>query len=329
MIIVWVLFLALIALLLTLDLGVFHKKAHVVSMKESLLWTSVWVFIAFLFGGVIYWVYKDNLFGFNPNGILPGEALLKYYTGYIIEESLSLDNIFVIAMIFTYFKIPAKAQHGILFWGIIGAVFFRGIMIFLGTAIIQNFLWSTYIFGAILLYSAFSMMTTRHDNVDYYKNPALRLLNKIIPIDWEDKSHKYFIVKDGKRYATMLFATLIVVEFTDVLFAVDSIPAIFAVTTDPFLVFSSNIFAILGLRNLYFFLASMMDRFGYIKYSLVFILIFVGMKMILVNHYHFPSYVSLVIIIGSLVTGILASVFITPKKGERLKSPLKQSKHED
>lgn len=328
MFVLWLFFLALIALLLVIDLGVFHKNHHVISMRESLFWTLVWVFIAFLFGGAIYWVYKENLFEINPDGIRPGEALLKYYTGYVIEKSLSLDNIFVIAMIFSYFKIPARDQHGVLFWGIIGAVIFRGIMIFAGTAIIERFHWSTYVFGGILLYSAFSMMTARHDNVDYYKNPALRLINKFIPINWEEKSHKYFIKKDGTRYATILFGALVVIEFTDVLFAVDSIPAIFAVTTDPFLVFTSNIFAILGLRNLYFFLANMMDRFGYVKYSLVFILIFVGTKMIMVNHYKFPPMVSLVFILGSLTVGVLASVLTKPKSGEKLKSPVKHKELE-
>lgn len=325
MVVLWIAFLALIALLLVIDLGVFHKEQHVISMKESLFWTMVWIVFALLFGGVIYWVYKENIFAVNPNGTLPSDALLKYYTGYLIEKSLSLDNIFVIAMIFSYFSIPEKNQHGILFWGIIGAVIFRGIMILLGTALIAKFHWSTYVFGGILLYSAFSMMTARHDNVDYYRNPALRFISKFIPIDWEAKDNSYFTVKEGKRYATILFAALVVIEFTDVIFAVDSIPAIFAVTTDPFLVFTSNIFAILGLRNLYFFLASMMGRFGYVKYSLVFILIFVGVKMILVNHYKFPLMVSLVFILGSLAIGVLASMLAKTKGGEELHSPVHET----
>jgi tellurite resistance protein TerC len=317
MYVIWILFIVLVFFLLALDLGVFHKKAHAVSMKESLLMTLLWVALAFAFGIVIYFVYKYNLFGIDTQNIAPLEAMLNFYTGYIIEESLSLDNIFVIAMIFAFFKIETKYQHRILFWGILGAIFFRGLMILLGTAFIQKFSWSTYIFGAILIYSAIKMMTVEQGNVDYVKNPALKLLSKIYPIKWDIRSQDFFVKIDGKRFATISFATLIVIEFTDVIFAVDSVPAIFAVTTDPFIVFTSNIFAILGLRNLYFFLANMMDRFKYMKYSLVVILVFVGIKMGLTHHYKIPTVISLVIILGSLVTGILVSMISSGKITER------------
>ena len=308
MIILLLLFLVLISIFLALDLGVFHKSNQVITLKESLLWTLVWVILALIFGAAIYYIYQQNFFDINIHNISPGDALVRSYTGFVIEKSLSLDNIFVIAMIFSYFKIPLKFQHRILFWGIIGAVVFRGIMIYLGTAIIERFSWSTYVFGAILLYSAIKMLTDSHENVDYSKNFALRLLGKIYPISWELSGSKYFIIKNGKHTATILFASLVVVEFSDVLFAVDSIPAIFAVTTDPFIVFTSNIFAILGLRNLYFFLANMMDKFRYMKYSLVFILAYVGVKMILVNHYKIPSPFSLAVIIGILIIGVLSSM---------------------
>ncbi len=319
---IWLLFILLILVLLALDLGVFHKTDEIVSTKSSLIWTLVWVCLAIAFGGVIFWVYDQNLFGINQDNTSPYDAMLKYFTGFVVEKSLSLDNIFVIAVIFTYFKIEAKYQHNILFWGILGAIIFRGIMIGFGTAFVETFHWSTYIFGAILIYSAISMMTARHDDVDYYKNPALKLLSRVYPVDWNHRSHKYTVLKDGKRFATVSLATLIVIEFTDVLFAVDSIPAIFAITTDPFIVFTSNIFAILGLRNLYFFLANILDKFRYMKYSLVFILIFVGFKMGLANHYKFPSFVSLTFILGALLIGILVSVINGKRDTAHLEKPI-------
>lgn len=311
---IWVLFIVMVVGLLVLDLGVFHKKAHTISMKESLLWTMIFISLALVFGIAVFFIYKYNFLEINHHNASPTDAMLKYFTGYVIEESLSLDNIFVIALIFSYFKIEQKYQHNILFWGILGAIVFRGIMILLGTSFIERFHWSTYVFGAILIYSAISLMTARKKNVDYSNNFALKLLSKIYPIKWDQRFSKYFIKEKGKIYITASFATLIVIEFTDVLFAVDSIPAILAVTTDPFIVFTSNIFAILGLRNLYFFLASMLDKFRYMKYSLVFILFFVGVKMILVNHYKFPTYVSLSFILGALAIGIITSAIESKKR---------------
>lgn len=319
---IWVLFLALILFLLFLDLGVFHKKDKAVSMKESLLWTLVWIFISLLFGAAVYYIFDKNLYGINPAGLTATDAILKYYSGYLIEKSLSLDNIFVIAIIFSYFQIEAKYQHRILFWGILGAIVFRGIMIFAGTSFIEHFHWSTYIFGGILIFSAIRMMVARNDDVDYHQNPLLRFMSKIYPIDWDHRGHSFMVNKNGKRYLTASFATLVVIEFTDVLFAVDSIPAIFAVTLNPFIVFSSNIFAILGLRSLYFFLANMMDKFRYMKFSLVFILVFVGVKMMLVNHYKFPSYVSLAFILVSLAIGVIASIIFGKKDSAQLKKPI-------
>lgn len=305
---VWVIFITLIFGLLALDLGIFHKKAEKVSIKESIAWTIVWVTLALSFGGMIYYLYDEQLFGLNPHNRPPAKAMFEFYTGYFIEESLSLDNIFVIALIFSYFRIEGRFQHKILFWGIIGAVFFRLVMIVLGTAFVEHFEWATYIFGAILIFSAIKMLRSDEEETDFQQSLGVRLLSKIYPIDWENRSGKYFIKKNGKRYATALFASLVVVEFSDILFAVDSIPAIFSVTKDPFIVFTSNIFAILGLRNLFFFLSGMMDKFQYIKFSLVSILLFVGLKMIFAKWIEIPPVASLGIILVCLATGIIYSL---------------------
>ncbi|NDF60774.1 MAG: TerC family protein [Crocinitomicaceae bacterium] len=310
---IWIIFIAIVFGLLALDLGVFHKKDKPVNIKESLAWTGIWVALALSFGGVIYYLYDTNLFGLNKLHTSPKEAMLQYFTGYIIEESLSMDNIFVIAMIFSFFKIELKFQHNILFWGIIGAVFFRLIMILLGTGFVQNFEWSMYLFGAILIYSAFKMLKEGDEDENFQDSLGVRLLSKIYPIDWSDHNGKYFIIKDSKKVATALFATLIVIEFTDILFAVDSIPAIFSITKDPFIVFTSNIFAILGLRNLYFFLSGMMEKFQYVKYSLIIILLFVGVKMILNDWYHISIGASLFVILFSLTSGVLFSLYKNSK----------------
>lgn len=305
---VWIIFLAIVFALLALDLGVFHKSNKPVSMKESLAWTAVWVTISLMFGGVIYWIYDVNFMEINSENVKPGKAMLDYYTGYVIEESLSLDNIFVMAMIFKFFKVESKYQHNILFWGIIGAVFFRLVMILLGTAFVNQFEWATYVFGAILLFSAFKMIKESENDEDFKDSAGVKFLSKIYPIDWHTQNGKYLIKKDGKRFATTLFAALIVVEFSDILFAVDSIPAIFSITTDSFIVFTSNIFAILGLRNLYFFLANMLDKFEYMKYSLVFVLMFVGVKMLIIHWVEIPAMLSLGVILSVLVLGVLYSV---------------------
>jgi tellurite resistance protein TerC len=313
---IWAIFIVIIFGLLALDLGVFHKADKKVSIKESLAWTAVWVALALSFGGVLYYLYDNHIMGLNPLNVSAKQAMLEYYTGYVIEESLSLDNIFVIAMIFTYFKIEQKYQHKILFWGILGAVFFRLIMILLGTAFVEKFEWSMYIFGGILIFSGVKMLFGDDEDTDFKKNMGVRLLSKIYPIDWDVQNGNYFIKRNGKRMATALFAALIVVEFSDILFAVDSIPAIFSVTKDPFIVFTSNIFAILGLRNLYFFLSSMMDKFHYIKYSLIAVLLFVGIKMIVIQALgiHFPTYISLSVILGALTSGIVYSLYKNKQK---------------
>lgn len=306
---VYAIFLLLVFCLLALDLGVFHKEAKPVSMKESMAWTGVWVSLAIAFGGVIYWMYANNIMSVNDKGVAPSKAMIDFYTGYLIEESLSLDNIFVMALIFSFFKIDLKYQHNILFWGIIGAVVFRLIMIVLGTTFVEQFHWANYIFGAILLFSAFKMLKESDEESDFRDTMGVKVLSKFIPINWDVQNGKYLIIENGKRTATVLLACLMVIEFTDVLFALDSIPAIFAVTNDSFIVFTSNIFAILGLRSLYFFLSGMLHRFEYLKYSLVFILAFIGVKMLLTGWIpEIPSYVSLLIIGVALGIGLAISL---------------------
>jgi tellurite resistance protein TerC len=311
---VWIVFIVFIFALLALDLGVFHKANKPVSMKESMAWTMVWVSLSLLFGGVVYWIYDVNYGGINAQGTAPIKAMIDYYTGYVIEESLSLDNIFVMAMIFRFFKIEAKFQHNILFWGILGAVFFRLVMILLGSAFVQNFEWATYIFGAILIFSAFKMIRGSEEDEDFKDSAGVKFLSKLYPINWDVQNGKYLIIENGKRYATPLLAALVVVEFSDILFAVDSIPAIFSITTDPFIVFTSNIFAILGLRSLYFFLAGMLDKFEYMKYALVFVLMYVGIKMMIMHFVEIPALVSLGVILFTLAWGVIFSILNKDKK---------------
>src|SRR5690606_19357556 len=317
---VWIIFFTIITIFLALDLGVFHKKDAVVTMKESLIWTTVWVTIALLFGIAIYFIYENQLFGLNTHGSSGFDAITKYYTGYVLEESLSLDNIFVIAMIFKFFKIRPEFQHRVLFWGIIGAVFFRLAMILLGHAFIEQFSWAMYVFGGILIWSAFKMMKDEDEESDFKESLGVRLLSKIYPIDWSIQNGHFIEKVNGKKVATPLLATLLVVEFTDILFAVDSIPAIFSITDDSFLIFSSNIFAILGLRSLYFFLSGMLDKFKYIKFALVFVLFFVGGKMIF--HDQLPilkehSWISLIVILTALISVVVASI-VANRKAEKV-----------
>lgn len=308
MVIIWILFILIIFIVLAIDLGVFHKKDEVISIRQSLYWTFIWVSLALLFCIPVYFIYQNNTGHIDITEISPTGAVIKYITGYIIEKSLSLDNIFVIALIFSYFKIPPKFQHRILFWGILGAIVLRGTIILLGASLLRHFQWVGYFFGLLLLYSAFKMLHTKHESHDFKNSSAIKLLSRFLPISWEPHDGKFMIILNGKRTATVALACLVVVEFSDVLFAVDSIPAIFAVTTDPFLVFSSNIFAILGLRTLYFFLAGILDKFYYLKYSLIIILAYVGIKMLVVDLYEFPSSLSLIFILMSLMIGIMVSL---------------------
>jgi tellurite resistance protein TerC len=308
----WIGFILFIGGLLALDLGVFNRESHVISAREALGWTGIWIFVALLFSIFIYFAYRDQWFGLGlemGHPLAPQDAVLKYLTGYVIEKSLSIDNIFVIAVIFSYFQIPRQYQHRVLFWGIVGAILFRGIMIGAGAYLIQRFDFITYVFGIILLYSAYKMLGSGHENVDPNKNPVVNFFKRFFPVVRTAEGEHFFVRKMGKTMATPMFIALLVIETTDVMFAFDSIPAIFAITTDPFLVFSSNIFAILGLRSLYFVLVSVLNRFKYLQYSLVLILAFVGVKMLLLHYVHLPEWLSFAVILGFLAGGIWFSLF--------------------
>jgi len=307
--IVWILFLTAIVLFLALDLGVFNKTPHIISTKEASKWTAIFITISFLFSGVIYWLYGTDYIE-NPDRLKPLAASVKYLTGYLIELSLSVDNIFVIAIIFSSFKIPQKYQHRVLFWGILGAIVFRGLMIFFGVMIINKFAWTTYLFGVFLIFTAAKMLFSNEEDEFQPKNSFIyKTLGKIIPVTSEMDQEKFFISTEKvKRAATPLFMALVVIEVMDVIFALDSVPAILAITSDPFLVFSSNIFAILGLRSMYFFLANMLEKFSYLEYSLIAILTFVGLKMLLKELIEIPEWFSLAFIALSLITGVIVSL---------------------
>lgn len=307
---VWIIFLVAISIFLALDLGVFNKNPHIISSKEASKWTILWVTLSFIFSGVVFLLYSGNYIA-NPTNLKPVEASIKYITGYLIELSLSADNIFVIAIIFASFKIPQKFQHRVLFWGIIGAIVFRGLMIFLGVALINKFEWIIYVFGAFLIFTAMKMLFTKEEEeFDPKDSKIYKLIGKIFPVHHEIEGQNFFLIKNGTRYVTPLFIALIVIEVMDVIFALDSVPAILAITSDPFLVFSSNIFAILGLRSMYFFLANMIEKFNYIEYSLIAILTFVGVKMLLIHHYpeFFPEWLSLAFIALAITLGVVVSL---------------------
>ncbi|QNJ98768.1 TerC family protein [Constantimarinum furrinae] len=313
--IVWGIFIAVIILFLALDLGVFNRKAHVIKTKEAAIWTSIWVTIGLGFSGLIYWLFAEGLVE-NPTGLSPNTALLKYITGYLIELSLSIDNVFVIAVIFSSFGIPEKYQHRVLFWGILGALVFRGLMIVFGVTLINKFDWIIYVFGAFLLYTAYKMLRSADTEFDPKHSKIYRWLRKIFPVTSKMDGEKFFISRMGVKAATPLFLALMIIEFTDILFALDSIPAILAITADPFIVFSSNILAILGLRSMYFLISRMLKKFRFINYSLVIILTFVGLKMIFGHFVEIPEWLSLGIIALSLIGGIVASMVIPSEESE-------------
>ena len=325
----YLIFSLLVGALLCLDLFVLNREAHEIKTREAVKWTTLWVGLALAFSGFVYWGYNTGFMGLGITVGLPktgGEALLEYLTGYLIEQSLSIDNIFVIALIFSYFGIPKKYQHRLLFWGILGAVAFRGIMIWAGALLIERFEWIVYVFGAILLFSAYKMWSSHDDEVDPAKNPVVNFFKKIMPVTKSMYGERFFVKRMGVTAATPMFIALIVIETTDVIFAFDSIPAIFGITRDPFIVFSSNIFAILGLRSLYFVLAAVIDKFKYLQTSLILILAFVGIKLLLANVYHIPIWASLGIIVLLIGGGVVASLVwpskTTPQKMKDHQKPL-------
>ena len=311
---VWIIFFILIFVILALDLGVFNKTPHIISTKEASKWTAIWVTVSLLFSGIIYWLYGTSYVE-NPNNLKPTVAAIKFVTGYLIELSLSVDNIFVIAIIFASFKIPPKNQHRVLFWGILGAIIFRGLMIYFGVLIINKFTWTSYVFGAFLIFTATKMLFSKEeDDFKPQDSFVFKTLGKIMPITTETKNDRFFVKTNKGNAATPLFVALIIIEVMDVIFAIDSVPAILAITSDPFLVFSSNIFAILGLRSMYFFLSNMLAKFSYLEYSLIAILTFVGLKMLLHDVVEIPEWASLLFIAVALTVGILVSLRMSEDK---------------
>ncbi len=315
---VWVGFVALILSLMALDLGVFNRKAHTPSGREALLMTSFWISLALLFNVFIYFAYEYKwlglgLFVHEPMG--GREAAVKFLTAYLLEESLSVDNLFVMALVFAQFRVPKAYQHRVLFWGIVGVLVFRGILIGAGLALVHHFTWLFYFFGALLLWSAYKMWRNGEAVEDTPSDHGItRLIRRFYPVSKNYDGARFFTVENGQRAATPLLVALLVVETSDIMFAFDSVPAVFSITTDPFLVFSSNIFAILGLRSLYFVLSNMLDRFAYLNYSMIGILSFIGIKMVLLPlHIHIHEMVSLGVIGLLLAVGIGVSLLNPPK----------------
>ncbi|HEY5914595.1 MAG TPA: TerC family protein [Verrucomicrobiae bacterium] len=297
----WIGFNVFVLAMLALDLGVFHRKAHIVSFKESITWTFVWVVLALLFNGGVWHFYGS-------------QKALEFFTGYLIEKSLSVDNVFVFALLFSYFAVPAKYRHKVLFWGILGALIMRAIMIAAGAALIAKFTWIIYVFGAFLILTGLKMVVKREEEIHPERNPVVRWFKKLMPVTAEFREDRFFVKEGGRRWATPLLVVLLLVEFSDLIFAVDSIPAIFAVTTDPFIVYTSNVFAILGLRSLYFALAGVMNKFHYLKIGLGVVLAFVGVKMLLAHTaWKIPTLLSLGVVVVILAVSIVWSL-VWPKK---------------
>jgi tellurite resistance protein TerC len=302
----WIGFNLFVLLMLALDLGVFHRKAHVVSIKEASIWSVVWISLALVFNLGLYLVW-DRI---SPTSMYTNsEAALAFFTGYLIEKSLSVDNIFVFVLIFTFFAVPAAYQHRVLFWGILGALFMRGTLIAVGATLLKEFHWIIYVFGAFLIFTGIRMALHRNEKMHPEQNPLVRLLRRIMPVTENYEGDKFFIRRAGTLMATPLLLVLLLVESTDLVFAVDSIPAIFAVTNDPFIVYTSNVFAILGLRSLYFLLAGVVDKFHYLKLGLSAVLVFVGTKMVLVDLYKIPVGASLGVIASILAISVIASLW--------------------
>ncbi|WP_129126714.1 TerC family protein [Geomonas oryzae] len=297
----WIAFAVIMTVMFVLDLFVFNRKSHEIRFREALAWTVVWVGLAMLFNAGVWY-------------FLGSAKALEFFTGYVIEESLSVDNLFVFIMIFSYFKVPRALQPKILKWGIIGALVMRGIFIMVGIGLIERFHWMVYVFGVILIYTGFKMAFGGDEEVHPENNPMVRLVRRFVPITKRARGDRFFIKRRGIWAATPLFLTLVVVESSDVIFAVDSIPAVLAVTHDPFIVYSSNIFAIMGLRSLYYLLAHVMEMFTHLKLGVSVILAFVGAKMLLSNVVEIPLVLSLGVIIGALTISILASVLLTKKQ---------------
>jgi tellurite resistance protein TerC len=308
----WIGFLGFVLVMLALDLGVFHRKTQEISVREGIAWTAVWISLALLFNLGVYFVFGS-------------ERALEFLSGYVIEKALSVDNIFVFIVVFSAFAVPAQLQHRVLFWGILGALVMRAIFIVAGTALLHRFHWVGYLFGAFLVITGVRLLLHRADEVHPERNPIYRLFRRFVPSVDGYREGRFTVVEAGKRYATPLLLVLVAIEATDIVFAVDSIPAIFAVTTDPFIVFTSNIFAILGLRALYFALAGIMDKFPYLKLGLSFVLVFVGAKMLVAGVYKVPIVASLAVIASLLGGTIVAGLIWPPRRGHTAAEPQRQA----
>jgi tellurite resistance protein TerC len=296
----WVIFGVVVAAMMALDLGVFHRRAHTVKFKEALAWSAVWVALAIAFLGLVYW-WRG------------APAALEFLTGYVIEESLSVDNLFVFLLIFSYFKVSPQHQHEVLFWGILGAMVFRAIFVVAGVTLIHRFEWIIYVFGAVLIVSGLKMAFEKDKKIRPEKNPVLQLFRRLMPVTEQYEGGKLFVTRNRSLLATPLFVVLLVIETTDIIFAVDSVPAVLAITTDPFIVYTSNVFAILGLRSLYFVLAALVGLFHYLNYGLSVILVFVGFKMVLSDFVGIPVGITLGVVVLVLALSVIASL-IWPKK---------------
>lgn len=299
--ILWSSFSLFVIAMLALDLGVFHRKTHTVSVKEALIWTVVWITLSMIF----------NLFVYSYFG---KEKALEFFTAYLVEKSLSIDNIFVMIMIFSYFSVPDSYQHKVLFWGIFGALVMRVIFIFAGIELIHKFHWLIYLFGGFLVITGVRMVAGEDKPIEPEKNPLVKLVRKLFPVTDSFEGDKFFVKKDHKTWATPLFIVVVLIEGTDLIFAVDSIPAIIAISEDTFIVYTSNVFAILGLRSLYFALAGIEKYFMYLKYGLAAILVFVGVKMCITDFYKIPVEISLIVICFLLVIAMIASVLVRKKQ---------------
>jgi tellurite resistance protein TerC len=309
-VLLWVIFNIFVVAMLALDLGVFHRTAHVIRIREALAWCALWMTLALLFNvGIYFW--------------LGSEPALEFLTGYLLEYSLSVDNIFVFLMIFSYFRVPYLHQHKVLFWGILGALIMRALFILTGITLIQKFHWVIYIMGGFLVLTGIKMAMQKDAEINPERNPVLRLFRRLMPVTEDYEGERFFVRRSGRLFATPLFIIVLVVETTDVIFAVDSIPAILAITLDPFIVYTSNVFAILGLRALFFALAGIIRLFHYLPYGLSLILVFVGVKMLLVDIYKIPIGIALGTVAAVLVTSVIASI-VFPPKTEGTTSAVKQ-----
>ncbi len=307
----WIGFNLFVLAMLAIDLGVFHRKAHSVLLKEASIWSVVWISLALIFNAGLY--------------VLRGpEPALQFFTGWLIEKSLSVDNIFVFVLLFTYFRVPVAYQHRVLFWGILGALVMRGILIAVGAVLLEEFHWILYLFGAFLIFTGIRMGLQKETEVHPEKNPLLKLVRRVMPVTEDYERDRFVVRRAGQRMVTPLLLVLLIIESTDLVFAVDSIPAVFAVTQDPFIVYTSNVFAILGLRSLYFVFANVIDKFYYLKLGLSVILSYVGVKMLLADIYPIPSFVSLGVIALVLLIAILASIL---RARRMAKKPVEPEEH--